>query len=142
VLVGVEVLFIDAAIGHTQFIEGGVHGTWTEFMLGLDTSVPLSGPLYLDVGGALGFGLGTGQQVEPPLDNAQVTDKGFFAQARVGADYRLGSMVSVGVTVPVTWGYLFKNGPGTAANDTDNHYTSLSAVPMLYVRLRFEPLRD
>jgi hypothetical protein len=92
-------------------------------------------PGYIDLGLAAGFGVGTGQQVMPPLDNSELTDKGFLGQIHVGLGYRLTSALSVGVRVPVQAAYLFKTGDGAAANDRGNQYVSVNASVLLELRL-------
>lgn len=203
-LVGVELLFVDGWIEHTQHMRGGeLAGTWTQFMVGLDTQIdigdpettppgqpaeqaaqaqtdaraaaattpagaaaghaggeqtahaqqpapapsgpaqpaarprpiPGTAPGYLDIGFAAGFGVGTGQQVMPPLDNSQVTDKGFLGQVHLGLGYRLTRALSLGVRVPVQAAYLFKSGDGAAANDRGNQYVSVNAALLLELRL-------
>lgn len=155
-LVGAEVLFVDGWIQHDQFVRGdGVVGTWTQFMLGLDVELDLGdgikgaersasgaaeggyGAWYGELGMGVGFGVGTGQQVEPPLDNSQVTDKGFVVEARGGMGYRLTSFLSLGVTVPVVAGYFFKSGSGIVSNDADTHYVGVSAGALLNLRVNW-----
>jgi hypothetical protein len=92
-------------------------------------------PGYIDLGLAAGFGVGTGQQVMPPLDNGQLTDKGFLGQVHVGLGYRLSRALSLGVRVPVQAGYLFKTGEGAAANDRGNQYVSVNASVLVELRL-------
>jgi hypothetical protein len=99
------------------------------------TTVVGPAPGYFEIGFAAGFGVGTGQQVMPPLDNSEVTDKGFLGQAHFGLGYRLGSAVSLGVRVPVQAAYLFKSGDGAAANDRGNQYVSVNAALLLELRL-------
>ena len=143
--VGVEFLFTDAWVEHWQLTDlEGLTGTWTQFMLGADVDFPLGDTpqgekpkTFAELGMAVGYGLGTGQQVDPPLDNAQVTDKGFIAQLSLGVDYRFSKVTSIGLVVPITYGYLFKNGDGAAANNADNQYHQLAAAPMVYFRLSF-----
>jgi hypothetical protein len=92
-------------------------------------------PGYFDIGFAAGFGVGTGQQVMPPLDNSEVTDKGFMGQAHFGLGYRFSNALSLGVRVPVQAAYLFKSGDGAAANDRGNQYVSVNAALLLELRL-------
>lgn len=153
-LVGAEILFIDAWVEHHQYTDGSLIGTWTQFMTGFDANFDLGQPAlppgakpgakrprakgYAEVGLALGYGLGTGQQVTLPLDNAQLTDKGFLVEARFGAGYNLGPLVSIGFTLPVSYGYMFKSGPGVVANDSSNQYQSLQAALMLNLRFKLK----
>lgn len=213
-LVGVEVLFIDGWVEHTQHMrDGSLAGTWTQFMVGLDTQIDLGGsdaplepaqpasppaaaepaaeqdqqtvegapaagvegtpaaavadvggaqpaqpvqpqapprpapqpasrkpaqgyaPGFIDLGLAAGFGVGTGQQVMPPLDNSELTDKGFLGQVHVGLGYRLARALSVGVRVPVQAAYLFKSGEGAAANDRGNQYIGVNVSVLVELRL-------
>jgi len=157
--VGLEFLFMDVWVEHYQHYDtsDGLAGTWTQFMFGLDSTMELSAkteggtidpktgkrkggyaPTVLDLGMAIGFGLATGQQVMPPLDNAQVTDKGFLAEASAGIRYRLNKVFSIGVRVPVQYGYLFKSGPGAAANDLGTHYQQIWVAVMLHTQIEFE----
>ena len=141
--VGAELLFTDVWVEHWQFTDlKGVNGTWTQFMIGADIDFPVGDvpqgqkpKTFAEIGLAAGYGLGTGQQVDPPLDNAQVTDKGFIAQLSLGVDYRFSNVTSIGLAVPITYGYLFKNGDGAAANDEANQYHQLAASPMIYFRV-------
>jgi hypothetical protein len=154
--VGVEILFIDVWVEHDQYITSGdLSGTWTQFMTGLDLELDIgeqkegvrndrgevdggysSG--YFEFGLGAGFALGTGQQVDPPLDNSEVTDKGFVAQVHAGVGWRLTPSWSLGLLVPVQGGYLFKSGPGATANDLSTHYGQVSAAALLNLRLKIQ----
>jgi hypothetical protein len=153
-LVGVEVLFIDAWLQHDQYVDGeGVAGTWTQVMAGIDLELDLGAPAvgagppprpgepggtapgYLEVGGAVGFAVGTGQQVDPPLDNAEVTDKGFVAQVAFGAGVRLTEVVTFGISVPLQVAYLYKNGADVIAEDSFYGETSYAVLAALRFKL-------
>jgi hypothetical protein len=144
---GAEILFVDAWVEHYQFTDfKGITGTWTQFMIGGDWDFPLGDTpepgkkpkTYGEVGIAIGYGVGTGQQIVPPLDNAQLSDKGFLGQVSFGADYRLSSLFSIGITVPISYGYLFKAGNGVVANDSANQYQQINITPFVYLRLHLE----
>lgn len=146
-LVGAEVLFLDGWIEHTQYLRAGtLAGTWTQFMVGLDTQFDVGQATrgrgaerysvgFGEVGFGAGFGVGTGQQVMPPLDNSQVTDKGFLGQVHIGFGYRFSRQLSAGVRLPVQGAYLFKSGDGLAANDQGNQYVSVQGAVLLELRL-------
>jgi len=148
VLVGAEVFFIDAWIQHDQFVSGGsVDGTWTQFMTGFDVEIDFDdgakkggsgGTWYAELGMGVGFGVGTGQQVNPPLDNAQVTDKGFVFEGRGLLGYRLTKLFSLGLSVPVQFGYFTKSGNGAVANNVDNHYSAMGGATMLTFRANWQ----
>lgn len=151
--VGVEILFIDVWVGHDQYRDSDrLLGTWTTFMSGFDVELDLGSRKggtrndrgevdgghsagYAEFGMGAGFGLGTGQQVDPPLDNGQITDKGFVSEIFVGAGWRLTPSLSFGLQVPVQGAYLIKSGRGAAVNDTGTHYTEVSAAALLALRL-------
>ena len=144
-LVGVEFLFIDVWVQHHQYVNGDRIATWTQLAAGLDIQIPfgdegqpdVSGKRpgatnYAELGFAFGFGLGTGQQVMPPLSNGQISDKGVIGELDLAIGHKLGKLLDVGVRVPVGVGYFLKNG---VANDLSNHYTGLQVQALLYLRL-------
>jgi len=164
-LVGLEFLFIDVFIEHTQYVLPGrtassgekdeFLGTWTQFMTGIDLEMDIGKPKggsitngkhkggyhsgYADLGLFIGFGVGTGQQVDPPLDNKQLTDKGFMLEARLGLGWRLTKLMSFGITIPVQFGYFFKTGPGVGGvNEPDNQYASIHGAALLNLRFKFQ----
>jgi hypothetical protein len=150
-LVGIELLFIDAWIEHQQTVHDGALATWTQFMTGVDVELDLGTPDkvrgaketprpkgYVEIGVGVGFGVGTGAQVALPLDNAQVTDKGFLAEGRIGAGINLGRALSLGVVIPVSAGYFFKSGAGVFANDSSTHYQALEAAALLNLRFHLK----
>ena len=151
VAVGAEVFLIDGWIQHEQFVGGGNTSTWTQFMLGFDVEIGLGDKkgtrfndagkevggyesIMLELGMGAGFGVGTGQQVTPPLDNSQVTDKGFLVEGRIFVAHRITKLFAVGIMIPTQFGYFTKSGSGTAANNVDNHYTAFSGSVMLTFR--------
>ena len=48
------------------------------------------------------FGIGTGQQVVTPLDNAQLSDKAFLMEGRLGVGTHLSKVFDLGISVPVS----------------------------------------
>ena len=153
--VGAEFLLVDGWVEHYQYQgDSGLQGTWTQFMAGIDFNVDLDAKtkggtvdkdgksnndgysaMFAELGLAVGFGVGTGQQIELPLDNSEVSDKGFLIQGHLAVGYRLTKNVSFGVTVPLQGGYMFKSGPGVVANDEGTHYQSLQGAALLNLRL-------
>ena len=152
-LLGGELLFVDAWIEHHQYNDGSLVGTWTQFMAGFDVDIalgkkpPLPGAKdkkaapakgFVELGLAVGYGIGTGQQVELPLDNAELTDKGFLLEGRVAAGWHLNRVISLGVALPVSYGYMFKSGPGVVANNDENQYQAVQAALLLNLRFRLK----
>jgi len=150
VLVGAELLFLDAWIQHHQYRDSSTLTTWTQFGLGVHAQIDLSSNDkskdkeeqkssgksggFIELSAGLWFGLGTGQQVMPPLDNAQISDKAFLIEGRFGLGMHLGNIFDIGAQVPVSYGYFFKNGGDAAANDTTTHYQGIQAELLLFLR--------
>ena len=140
--VGVEVLFFDAWIQHHQYTDGSRLTTWTQFGLGVHNTIDLGDEKqrkakkggYLEFAGGLFFGIGTGQQVVPPLDNAQLSDKAFTLEGRLGFGTHLNKNFDFGIAVPVSYGYFFKSGNGATANDLSTHYRSIQVEGLLVLR--------
>ena len=146
--IGARFLIIDGVIQHHQFTNGDKLSTWTQFALGIGVQADLGdekvkkakkGP-YFDVAVHFAFGLGTGQQVMPPLSNDEVTDKGFLVEGRLGFGKHLNKVFDVGIAVPASWGYLFKNGFDTSANDLSTHYRSFQIEGVAYLRMNLKLL--
>jgi hypothetical protein len=141
-LVGAELLFADALIEHTQYVNGDGLKTWTQFGLGIHFTSDMGDEKekkagkggYVEFGGYLWFGLGTGAQVMPPLDNAQITDKAFLGEARFGFGKHLDKIFDLGVELPVSYGYFLKSGNGASANDLSTHYRGVQAEALLTLR--------
>ena len=143
-LIGAEFLVFDALIQHHQYTDGSRLTTWTQFGLGLhqvmDTGTEQERKAgeggYFEFGAALWFGVGTGQQVMPPLDNAQLSDKAFLIEGRLGFGKHLSSNFDLGVIVPVSYGFFFKSGNGAGANNTSNQYRGAEVEALLALRAK------
>lgn len=141
-LVGGQFLIFDVHIQHRQYINGDGLTTWTNFSGGLNFGFDTGSAEekkankggYVSLGVGLAFGVGTGAQVMPPLDNAQVTDKGFLLEGKLGFGKHLNKVFDIGLSVPVSYGYLFKSGNGATANDTSNQYQTIQAEALLVLR--------
>ncbi len=144
-------LFLAAEVSHQQytFFGGDTANslrTWTQFSTGVDFDIALGDDKqkkartgkFVQMSVMAGFGLGTGQQVMPPLDNSQVSDKGFLIGGKFGIGSHVSKIVDFGVLVPVQYGYYFKN--GVAANDVSNHYQGLHAEALLFLRFNIKLL--
>jgi len=158
-IVGLEALWIDVWVEHNQYQDSdGLAGTWTQFMTGIDyrfdlgektrggsfdadgkiTGDNLYSPLFAELGAGVGFGVGTGQQIMPPLDNSEISDKGFLLQGHLGVAYRLSRLMSLGAVVPVQTALMFKNDDGAAANDLSTQYRSLQYAFLLNFRINLQ----
>jgi hypothetical protein len=147
-LIGAEFLFLDAWIQHHQLTNGSRISTWTQFGVGVHGLVDLGDTKqqkaheggFFEFGVGAWFGLGTGEQVMPPLDNAQITDKAFLLEARVGGGKHLSNVFDFGLSVPVSWGYFLKNGNGAVANDISTHYQAIQGEALLFLRANIKLL--
>lgn len=150
--IGARVLVLDASVQHHQFVGSGL-STWTQFLLGLGFEAAVGAPTldakgkvvkeaatFMEIGVGAGFGLGTGAQVDPPLSNDEVTDKGLVVEGRLGFGMHLNPLFDLGVAVPVTWGYYVKNGVDSAVNDVSDRYSQVHVEVQLYLRLKLSLL--
>jgi hypothetical protein len=141
-LVGGQILIFDVHIDHHGLISGDGLTTWTQFTGGLsfgfDTGTEQEKKQnkggYVAMGVGLGFGVGTGAQVDPPLDNSELTDKGFLLEGKLNFGKHLNKVLDIGVEVPVSYGYLFKSGNGATANNTQDQYQSIQGMLLLVLR--------
>lgn len=146
--VAARLLIFDAAIEHHQFTNGSRLSTWTQFAAGIGIEADVGDAKarkdktggYLDAGINLAFGVGTGQQVDPPLSNDQITDKGFLVEGRFGFGKHINKVLDFGLVVPASWGYFFKNGFDTGANDVSTHYRSFQIAGLGYLRVNLRLL--
>ena len=148
--IGAQFLFFDAVIQHHQFTNGDRLATWTQFGVGLRFELDVGNPTkeekkqgkggYIELGTNLFFGLGTGQQVMPPLSNDEVTDKGFLLEGRLGFGKHINKVFDIGVVFPVSYGYMFKNGGGATVNDETTHYQSVQGQALLVLRANIRVL--
>jgi len=148
VRVGARFLILEGAIQHHQFTNGSRLSTWTQFSTGIGIQADVgdqearkahkSG--FLDMGVDVAFGLGTGQQVDPPLSNDEISDKGVLIEGRVGFGKHLNELFDIGVVVPVSWGYFLKSDFDAAANDPSTHYKSFQIEALAYLRLNLKLL--
>ncbi len=139
-LIGAELLFFDAWIQHHQYTDGSRLTTWTQFGLGMHFMIENGteqerkdrSNSYIELGTGLFYGLGTGQQVMPPLDAAQLSDQAFLLEGRFGFGKHLNKVFDIGVEVPLTYGFFFKS--NLPANNTDNQYRGWAIEALVALR--------
>lgn len=140
--VGAQFLIFDGNIQHRQYINSDGLTTWTQFTgglhFGVDTGTEQDKKAhkggYMSMGIGVGFGVGTGAQVDPPLDNSEVTDKGFLLVVKPGFGKHLNKVFDIGLSVPVSYGYIFKSGNGATANMTESQYQTVQIEALLVLR--------
>jgi len=151
---GIELLFIDVFANFTQLVgASGLTGTLTQLLAGIDLDVALDGGVLTTVAGvkkdtpartfarlgvAAGLAAGTPAPVDPPLNDAQISDKGVVAQATFAVDYKLNRLLSVGFELNGGYHYFFA-GAGAAANDTTNHSKGLHFMGFVNLGFRLAP---
>ena len=85
-----------------------------------------------------GFGAGTPEPVHPPLDNAQISDKGLVSY--VGGNYEFFLNEFMGVGAQVDYGYHYFTGSGKsmlAANQSHSAGDQLDAFATLTFHLGY-----
>lgn len=148
VKVAARFLVLEAQIQHHQYRGGGELATWTQFNAGLGLGMDLGDEkqkkahesTFVEVGALVGGGLGTGRQVDPPLSNDEITDKGFLLEGRFSFGKHLNKFLDVGIAVTGSWGYFFKNGVDQAANDVGTQYQGMQFEGLGYLRLNIKLL--
>lgn len=146
--VAARLLILEAQIQHHQYRGDGELATWTQFSAGLGLGIDLGDEkqkkahksTFVEVGALLGGGLGTGRQVDPPLSNDEVTDKGFVLEGRFSVGKHLNKFLDFGVAATGSWGYFFKNGVEDGANDVSTQYQGIQFEGIAYLRLKLKLL--
>jgi hypothetical protein len=146
--VSARFLVLEGHIQHHQYRGGGSLATWTQFSVGIGFGVDLGDEkqkkehksTFVEISALLGGGLGTGRQVDPPLSNDEITDKGGLFEGRFSLGKHLSKFFDVGVAFTGSYGYFLKNGVDDTANDVTTHYTSMQFEALGYLRLRLKLL--
>jgi len=154
--VAARFLFLAAEVSHDQYTFFGGQDqnslrTWTQFSVGIDFDAGIGAGTpakdgqpakkstkFIQFAAMAGFGVGTGQQVDPPLDNSEITDKGFMLGGKFGIGTHVNKLFDFGLMIPVQYGYFIKN--GVAANDVSNHYQGIHGSALLFLRLNIKLL--
>jgi hypothetical protein len=148
-LVGAQLLFLDAWVQHHQYAGNG-NGlqTFTQFGLGIHFTIDMGTPeeqkahqgTYTEVGAGVWYGVGTGAQVMPPLDAAQLTDQGVAFDGRLGFGKHLNNIFDLGVMVPVSYGFFTKTKGAGGVNDTNNDYRGYLVEALVVLRMNIRLL--
>lgn len=152
---GAEVLFIDFIVSGTRIfdqrsqdevrVSGPGGGTLFQFLLGLDGDFALDShpepSTFLRLGVNGGVALGLHRDVRPPLDNDQVSDKGFVWNGVVALDYHLNKLFVVGLEASPGYHFFFPG--GAAANQNVNEAENSHGthfLGMAFVQFHLDPL--
>jgi hypothetical protein len=131
--VGLKLLVFDLSASFTQVIDSsGWAGTLTQAGLAIDVDIPV-GPAQLPNGQSVhvihpsigvNFGFGTPGPVSPPLNAAQISDKGMLFPARVGYEYFFNPFVAIGAEAMFGYHYFFIGG------SVDDHSQGFQAAAL------------
>jgi hypothetical protein len=128
---GVKLLVFDVSANFLQVFDGsGRVGTLTQFLLGFEIDVPAGDGKLPDghpqnifrPGLAAGFGFGTPGPVHPPLDNAQISDKGFVSHVKLAYEHFLNPFIGVGVEANLGYHYFLGGQVATNGQDHSSGY--------------------
>jgi hypothetical protein len=131
---GMKLLIFDFSANFFQTFNGsGAAGTLIQFLLGTEVDVPIGqarlpdgqsqNVLKPEIAG--GFGFGTPGPVSPPLDDSQVSAKGFVANGSLGYEYYFNPFVAVGAVG--TFGYHYFFG-GDVVNSAEGHSSGYHVI--------------
>jgi hypothetical protein len=148
---GVKLLVFDLSANFTQFFDGnGRSGTLTQLLFGLNIDVPVGNDKFQEgvergksrniIRPILNFGVaaGTPEPVRPPLDNAQISDKGFVSYMAVGYEHFLNEFIGVGAQVDYGYHYFVGGGKSMlAANQSHSSGYQLDAFGTLTFHLGY-----
>lgn len=144
--VGARLLVFDFSVNFTQLFDGsGRNGTFTQALVGIAIDVPVGNQYFargsLGAGQSqniirpivgAGFGFGTPEAIHAPIDNAQLSDKGFVSRAGVGYEHFLNPFIGVGAQVDFGYHYFVGGGQSMlAANETHSagyHFSGFATL--------------
>jgi hypothetical protein len=133
--VGVKLLIFDVSANFFQLIDSnGREGTLTQVLGGVNIDVPVGHDKFqtgIDRGhnknilhplAEVGFAAGTPEPVHPPLDNAQISDKGLVTYVGLGYEHFLTGLIAVGAEAD--YGYHYFTGGGKSMMVANQLYSS------------------
>ena len=119
---GAKLLIVDLSVNFTQLFSGS---TLTQFLLGFTFDIPV-GNMYFQDGIAKGksrniirpilnggFAVGTPKGIDLPLDDAQISQKGFISNFGAGYEFFLNPFIAVGAQADYGWHYFVGGGKST-----------------------------
>ncbi len=136
VLIGGEYQHLGAWIQHHQFTDGSRVMTWTQVGAGFHAQLDFGAFVYqgfIAVSAGAWLGLGTSKQVDPPLDDKQITDKALLLEGRLSIGKHL-SFFDVGISVPVSGGYFIKNSISAIIASGSLFYRGVQGEALLFLR--------
>jgi hypothetical protein len=149
--VGVKLLVFDLSASFLQVIDGsGRAGTLEQLVFGLNIDVPVGNDRFhqgVEKGKSrniirplLNFGVATGtpEPIQAPLNNAQISDKGFVSYMGVSYEHFLNEFIGVGAQADYGYHYFVGGGKTmTAVNATHSSGYQLDAFGTLTFHLGY-----
>lgn len=142
--VGARLLILDFSIRYTQLFDGnGRNGAFLQGLVGIAVDVPVGNQLFKDgimkgksqniirPTAGIGGGLGTPEPIDPPLDNAQISDKGIFPYVGAGYEHFINEFLGVGAQLDFAYHYFIGGGQSMrSAQDysTGYHYSGFATL--------------
>jgi hypothetical protein len=129
--VGARLLVFDLSANHFQvFDSSGRVGTLTQLLLGFEYDIPVgdtklsngSSQNVITPGLVGGFGFGTPGPVKPPLDDAQISDKGLVSHFKLAYEHFLNSYLAVGLEGDIGYHYFLGGKVVTNSQDHSSGY--------------------
>ncbi|HSZ81749.1 MAG TPA: hypothetical protein VLA14_05680 [Polyangia bacterium] len=133
--VGVKLLIFDVSANFFQVIDSnGREATLTQVLGGVNIDVPVGHDKFqtgIDRGhnknilhplAEIGFAAGTPAPVHPPLDNAQISDKGLVTYVGLGYEHFLTGVIAIGAEAD--YGYHYFTGGGKSMLVANQLYSS------------------
>jgi hypothetical protein len=138
---GAKLLVVDLSVNFSQLFEGS---SLTQMLLGFTFDIPV-GNLYFQDGIAKGksrniirpilnggFAVGTPNAVDLPLDDAQISQKGFISNFGASYEYFLNPFMAVGAQVDYGWHYFVGGGKsnftGSQKHSAGYHFDGFATV--------------
>jgi hypothetical protein len=127
--VGAKLLVFDLSASFLQVLNGdGRVGTLSQLMLSFEFDVPVGRDRFQNgksrniIRPALGFGVGVGTPgpVSPPLNNAQVSDKGIVSQLELDYEHFLNPFMGIGVEGDYGYHYFLGGEANPVLKSTDH----------------------
>ncbi len=148
--VGVKLLIFDVSADFFQVIDGnGRAGTLTQILAGINIDVPIGNDKFqngIDRGhnknilhplADIGFAAGTPEPVHPPLDNAQISDKGLVTYVGLGYEHFLTGVIAIGAEAEYGYHYFTGGGRSTVVVNEPNQLYSSGTQLAGYATLTF-----
>jgi hypothetical protein len=135
---GIEIMHVDLLVDRYEFFDSRLKGSWTQFMVGLDTDFPMDDDrtTLATIGVNAGLGTGSLESSNPPgQPTPRTAHQGAAAELRLSGDRLLGHYAAVGLDLRVGYHYLFDD--RALPTDPDNHSQGIQLFGGLALKFHF-----